>query len=93
MLEKLLTKVAACLFVIVFAKAIHSLAKIGDELHFEPMEDGLVLKTVNSSRSAYATFRFRIPFFLNFQRCSENTVLKEVDPEEIVKCKLPVKVT
>ena len=31
-------------------KAIHSLAKIGDEIYLEPSMDGLTLRSVNMSR-------------------------------------------
>ena len=31
-------------------KAIHCLAKIGDEVYLEPTRDSLALRTVNSSR-------------------------------------------
>ena len=76
----------------VFGRAIHSLAKIGDELHIEPATDGLILKTVNSSRSAYAAFKFPIPFFINYSYISENTMQNDVQEEEVIKCKLPMKV-
>eukprot|EP00092_Neocalanus_flemingeri_P099441 GFUD01126847.1.p1 GENE.GFUD01126847.1~~GFUD01126847.1.p1 ORF type:complete len:393 (-),score=161.67 GFUD01126847.1:126-1304(-) len=44
-------------------KAIHCLAKIGDDVYLEPTRDSLALRTVNSSRSAYATFNFGSSFF------------------------------
>ena len=38
----------------IFARAVHSLAKIGDDLYLDAGESGLAISTINSSRSAYA---------------------------------------
>ncbi|CAL8268853.1 unnamed protein product [Boreogadus saida] len=65
----------------VLAKAIHSLSRIGDELYLEPQEDGLTLRTVNSSRSAYACFLFAPLFFSRY-----------VNPEgHGFRCKMAIK--
>ena len=89
-LTLLITAIYWCF--IVLARAIHSLAKMGDELHIEPSPDGLVLKTVNSSKSAYGDYRFHLPFFLSFSCISENTVNPNDGEEQVIKCKLPMKV-
>lgn len=80
------------LYVLVLARSIHSLAKMGDELHIEPSPDGLILKTVNASKSAYGDYRFHLPFFLSFSCISENTVNPNDGEELVMKCKLPMKV-
>ena len=50
----------------IFGKAIHTLAKIGDELYLESLETGLAVRTVNASRSAFAGFTFPPNFFLEY---------------------------
>eukprot|EP00041_Stephanoeca_diplocostata_P035425 m.1248162 g.1248162 ORF g.1248162 m.1248162 type:complete len:558 (-) comp24697_c0_seq11:2335-4008(-) len=51
----------------VFGKAIHTLSKIGEDLYFEGQSDVLSLRTVNSSRSAYACFEFSRAFFQSYK--------------------------
>ncbi|XP_017283720.1 cell cycle checkpoint control protein RAD9A isoform X2 [Kryptolebias marmoratus] len=65
----------------VLAKAVHSLSRIGDELYVEPQEDGLALRSVNSSRSAYACFLFAPLFFSRYS----------IDRGLDFRCKLAVK--
>ncbi|TFJ99580.1 Cell cycle checkpoint control protein RAD9A [Platysternon megacephalum] len=69
----------------VIGKAVHSLSRIGDELYVEPTEDGLSLRAVNSSRSAYACFLFAPLFFQLYEEGSP-------DPDgETFRCKVLMK--
>uniref|UniRef100_A0A8C2D915 Cell cycle checkpoint control protein n=1 Tax=Cyprinus carpio TaxID=7962 RepID=A0A8C2D915_CYPCA len=65
----------------VLAKAIHSLSRIGEELYLEPLEDGLALRSVNSSRSAFACFLLSPLFFQRYQTPSDQSF----------RCKMPIK--
>ncbi|XP_036076175.1 cell cycle checkpoint control protein RAD9A isoform X5 [Rousettus aegyptiacus] len=67
----------------VLGRAVHSLSRIGDELYLEPLDDGLSLRTVNSSRSAYACFLFAPLFFQLYQAASPGQ-----DP---LRCKILMK--
>ncbi|RUS90686.1 hypothetical protein EGW08_001586 [Elysia chlorotica] len=72
----------------VFGRAIQSLSKIGDELYFEPREDGLFLRSVNSCRSAYACFQFSPSFFNHYVDVS---VQEETEEDENFRCKIGMK--
>ncbi|KTG05181.1 hypothetical protein cypCar_00015367 [Cyprinus carpio] len=65
----------------VLAKAIHSLSRIGEELYLESVEDGLALRSVNSSRSAFACFLLSPLFFQKYQAPSDQSF----------RCKMPIK--
>ncbi|XP_004481658.1 cell cycle checkpoint control protein RAD9A [Dasypus novemcinctus] len=67
----------------VLGRAVHSLSRIGDELYLEPLEDGLSLRTVNSSRSAFACFLFAPLFFQQYQAAAPDQ-----DP---LRCKVLMK--
>ncbi|XP_076344819.1 cell cycle checkpoint control protein Rad9 isoform X3 [Tachypleus tridentatus] len=51
----------------VFGRAIHALAKIGEDIYIEPEKAGLFLQTVNSARSAYACFCLSPHFFAIYE--------------------------
>uniref|UniRef100_A0A672FR95 RAD9 checkpoint clamp component B n=1 Tax=Salarias fasciatus TaxID=181472 RepID=A0A672FR95_SALFA len=69
-----------------FGKAVHALARIGDELWLDPMVKGLALRTVNSSHSAYACFLFSPMFFQQYSLGSGS----EQDSQPI-RCQLVMK--
>ncbi|KAL3857167.1 hypothetical protein ACJMK2_011862 [Sinanodonta woodiana] len=78
----------------VFGRAVQSLSKIGEELYVEPLEHGLALRTVNSSRSAYACFLFAPSFFQHYDDGSGQTTNgsgKEEGEEEAIRCKITMK--
>uniref|UniRef100_A0A8C6Z2G2 Secreted protein n=1 Tax=Nothoprocta perdicaria TaxID=30464 RepID=A0A8C6Z2G2_NOTPE len=53
-------------FLLVFGRAIHAIARISDEFCFDPVEKGLALRSVNSSRSACAYVFFSSMFFQHY---------------------------
>ncbi|XP_031413869.1 LOW QUALITY PROTEIN: cell cycle checkpoint control protein RAD9A [Clupea harengus] len=65
----------------VLAKAIHSLSRIGEELYFESTGRWLALRTVNSSRSAFACFHLCPLFFQRFHTPQGDSF----------RCKMPIK--
>ncbi|XP_065054212.1 cell cycle checkpoint control protein RAD9A-like [Rhopilema esculentum] len=77
-------------FVKLFGRAIHCLSKIGDELYLEASEDGLALRTVNSSRSAFGCFLFNESFFHEFNIKISNSNGSKED-EEVERFKISMK--
>lgn len=73
-----------------FAKAIHCLSRIGDELYLEALSQGLALRTVNSSRSAYACFLFNESFFISYDD-GANDLSEDSQGEDLLKCKIAMK--
>lgn len=68
----------------VLAKAIHSFARIGNYLFMEATSKGLSLRTVNSTKSAFAMILFKVDFFINF-------IVKSSDDPFDNRCKLLMK--
>ncbi|XP_045134586.1 cell cycle checkpoint control protein RAD9A-like isoform X1 [Portunus trituberculatus] len=46
-----------------FGRAIHALAKVGEELYIEPNQSGVSFRTISSSRSAFFSYNFGNSFF------------------------------
>ncbi|KYM92613.1 Cell cycle checkpoint control protein RAD9A [Atta colombica] len=66
------------------AKAIHTLAKIGDEMYVNPQEESISFRTVNMAKSAYSNFTFHRNFFSYYD-------LGNLDEEEAQKCKISMR--
>ncbi|KAJ7309809.1 hypothetical protein JRQ81_007879 [Phrynocephalus forsythii] len=73
-----------------FGKAIYALARISDEFWFDPVERGLSLRSVNSSRSAYACIFFSSTFFQHYS-CTNPPELGRNKKNMQPRCKLIVK--
>uniref|UniRef100_A0A8B9Z553 Cell cycle checkpoint control protein RAD9A n=1 Tax=Buteo japonicus TaxID=224669 RepID=A0A8B9Z553_9AVES len=82
-------------FEVLFGRAIHAIARISDEFSFDPIEKGLALRSVNSSRSAYAYVFFSSMFFQHYcwtamsQPCQKEKQLS-LPCKLIIKSVLPV---
>ncbi|NWU15261.1 RAD9B protein, partial [Cephalopterus ornatus] len=74
----------------VFGRAIHAIARISDQFWFDPVEKGLALRSVNSSRSAYAYVFFSSMFFQHYcWTATPDPCLKE--KQLSLPCKLVIK--
>ncbi|NXF24437.1 RAD9B protein, partial [Rhodinocichla rosea] len=74
----------------VFGRAIHAIARISDEFWFDPVEKGLALRSVNSSRSAYACVFFSSMFFQHYC-CTAGTQPCQKEKQLSLPCKLIIK--
>ncbi|NWY73760.1 RAD9B protein, partial [Erithacus rubecula] len=74
----------------VFGRAIHAIARISDEFWFDPIEKGLALRSVNSSRSAYACVFFSSMFFQHYC-CTAMSQPCQKEKELSLPCKLIIK--
>ncbi|XP_012253809.2 cell cycle checkpoint control protein RAD9A [Athalia rosae] len=68
----------------ILAKAIQSLAKIGDEMYVEPQDNGLSFRTVNMAKSAYASFMFYDKYFSFY-------TFGDLEQEDALKCKIAMR--
>ncbi len=69
----------------VLAKAINSFSRIGNELYLEATQNGLILRTVNESQTAFAVMNFETGFFTDFKIDRSNS------DEYCNKCKVSMK--
>ncbi|NXT55488.1 RAD9B protein, partial [Pluvianellus socialis] len=73
-----------------FGRAIHAIARISDEFWFDPVERGLALRSVNSSRSAYACVFFSSMFFQRYCRTAVSQPCQK-EKQLPLPCKLKIK--
>ncbi len=82
----------------VFGRAIHAIAKTGEDLYVESQKDGLAFRTINSSRSAFISFLFYPNFFTNYdlsdkeERTETATDEDDADPDDVHKCRVSLRV-
>lgn len=68
----------------ILAKAIHMLAKIGDEMYVNPQQEFISFRTVNMAKSAYSDVTFHKNFFSYY-------TLGDLEEEEAQKCKISMR--
>ncbi|XP_050457235.1 cell cycle checkpoint control protein RAD9A isoform X1 [Cataglyphis hispanica] len=68
----------------ILAKAIHMLAKIGDEMYVNPQQEYISFRTVNMAKSAYSDVTFHKNFFSYY-------ILGDIEEEEAQKCKISMR--
>lgn len=79
------------------ARAVHALARIGNDLYIDPQPDGLGFRTVDSSRSALVSFLFKLDFFEVFVEKMDDDLAKindsnpELSSQNPSKCRIPMK--
>ncbi|NXK55638.1 RAD9B protein, partial [Chauna torquata] len=78
------------LFLLVFGRAVHAIARVSDEFCFDPLEKGLALRSVNSSRSAYAYVFFSSMFFQHYRWTAVSQPCQK-EKQLSLPCKLIIK--
>ncbi|XP_034945317.1 cell cycle checkpoint control protein RAD9A [Chelonus insularis] len=68
----------------VLARAIHALAKIGEEMYVQPQERALSFRAVSMSNAAYCDFTFRDNYFSYYN-------YGNLDEEDALKCKVAMR--
>ncbi|XP_003706330.2 cell cycle checkpoint control protein Rad9 [Megachile rotundata] len=68
----------------ILAKAIHTLARIGDEMYIEPQKDAISFRTVNMANSAYADFTFSQDYFSYY-------MYGDLQESDALKCKISMR--
>ena len=77
-------------------RALHALAKVGEELYIDAQIGGLEFRTANSARSAFSSVAFQRNFFTDYD---PDKVLKEASDSQgsqdfsSAKCKVAMKVS
>ncbi|XP_039266731.2 cell cycle checkpoint control protein RAD9A-like [Styela clava] len=69
-----------------FARSIHCLSRLGSEIYFDCTEIDVQLKTLNASRSTFASFVFPSVFFEEFE-----PVIEDEEENQFLRCKISVK--
>lgn len=76
----------------VLGRALHALARIGEELYLEPVNGGLTFRTVHSNHSVYAEVHFTDQFFSYYNCPVQIRNQSEVnDDTDALKCRINMK--
>lgn len=76
----------------ILGRALHALARIGEELYLEPLNGGLTFRTVHSNHSVYAEVHFTNQFFTYYNCPTQSGAQSEDDEEtDALKCRINMK--
>ncbi|KAK2581670.1 hypothetical protein KPH14_002166 [Odynerus spinipes] len=68
----------------IIAKAVHALAKIGDEMYVQPQPNSLSFRALNMANSAYANFTFFEEYFSYYE-------YGDLEEDDALKCKISMR--
>lgn len=68
----------------ILARAVHALAKIGDEMYVQPQQNSLSFRALNAANSAYADFTFSDQYFSYY-------ICDDLEEDDALKCKISMR--
>lgn len=71
-------------FVLVFAKALHALAKVGDNLYIEASESNLMFISFNLRKTVFVKYIFNENFFSYYEATEKQNVICKIQMKTLI---------